>query len=785
MANRYTVDLSQVGLKDLSIVGGKNASLGEMIQTLSSKGVKVPGGFATTAQAFIEFIEENELNDYIQEQLTNIDINDLSALATAGKNIRQRISNASFNKNFEDAIRSSYQNLENKFETKITVAVRSSGTAEDLPDASFAGQHESYLNISGIDNLILTIKKVFASLFNDRAITYRYHNNFDPINITISVGIQQMVRSDLANSGVMFTLDTESGFDNAIFITAVHGLGESIVQGQVNPDEFYVFKPTLKQNLPAIISRSSGCKKTKMVYEENGGVKTIAVNVKEQNKFCITDKEIEELAKIGLIIEEKYNCPMDIEWAKDGITGDIYIVQARPETVISQNKQTIERYTLKETSNVIISGRSVGQKIGSGKVNIIDDIADAENLKAGDILVTDMTDPDWETVMQRAGAIITNRGGRTCHAAIIARELGVPAVVGCGNATTKLTQDQMVTVSCAEGGTGYVYEGELPFEINIIHLESMPKAPCQIMANVGNPFRAFSFSQLPNNGVGLARLEFIINKMVGIHPNALVELETLSEDVQLKIKAAMSPYTDPIEFYVDRLREGIATIAAAFYPKPVIVRLSDFKSNEYSSMLGGHIYEAKEENPMIGFRGVSRFTSKSFARPFELECQALKLVREEMGLTNVKIMVPFVRTTEEAEQIISLLAKNGLERGKYNLEIIMMCEVPSNAILADSFLNYFDGFSIGSNDLTQMTLGLDRDSELIADKFDERNEAVKALIQNAIQACRKKNKYIGICGQGPSDFPDFAKWLVEAGIDSMSLNPDSILDTWLQLETKK
>ena len=777
----YTLKLKDVRIGDVSIVGGKNASLGEMIHHLTDKGVRVPGGFATTADAFQEFLDINKLTSSINQLLDDLDVNNLQELSKTGNEIRDLITNAPLPDNLLNAIKDSYAEMEHALGENIAVAVRSSATAEDLPEASFAGQQESFLNISGIDSVISAVKQVYASLFNDRAIAYRVHKGFQHSDVSISVGVQQMVRSDLASSGVMFTLDTESGFRDAVFITASYGLGEAVVQGEVNPDEFYVFKPTLKLNKPAITFRSLGSKRMKMIYDSNGGVKKVEVSVEEQNNFCISDHDVEELARIGCLIEEKYQCPMDIEWAKDGVTDKLYIVQARPETVMSQNQQAVERYTLKNRTEVLVTGRSIGQKIANGMVSIIDSIENIEDLNDGEVLVTDMTDPDWEPVMQRASAIVTNRGGRTCHAAIIARELGVPAIVGCGDATEKLTQNQSVTISCAEGDTGYVYSGELDYEVNRFEFDNVPKIACKIMANVGNPFRAFSFSQIPNDGVGLARLEFIINKMVGVHPQALLEFNSLSKELQTIIKTLMVPYQDPIEFYVDKLRQGVSTIAAAFYPKPVIVRLSDFKSNEYAHMTGGSLYEPHEENPMIGFRGASRYISDSFKSSFELECRALKIVRDEMNLTNVKIMVPFVRTTQEAKQVIELLKQNGLERGKNGLEVIMMCEIPSNAILAEEFLEYFDGFSIGSNDLTQMTLALDRDSEIIADKFDERNEAVKTLIQNVIQACKKSKKYIGICGQGPSDYPDFAEWLLKEGIDSISLNPDSIVATMMQL----
>ena len=783
---RYTINFEKLNSTDLPVVGGKNSSLGEMIQHLSSLGVCVPGGFATTSEGFELFLQKNDLANKIQQELEVLDVEDINKLTSTGKKIREWMLNAPLPDELQDDIKASYQNLENQTRSELPVAVRSSATAEDLPEASFAGQQESYLNVCGIEEVLVAVKKVFASLFNDRAIAYRVHKGFEHANVSLSAGIQQMVRSDLASSGVIFTLDTESGFRDVILITASYGLGETIVQGQVNPDEFYVSKTALQREGRCVIGRTCGSKLQKMIFTESGsGVETVEVDSLQQSQFCISNDEIEQLASMAFSIEKHYQRPMDIEWAKDGVDGKIYIVQARPETVQSRSQNVIEKYSLKEKSGVLTTGRSIGSKIGSGKARIIPSLKEIQQLQAGDVLVTDMTDPDWEPVMQRASAIVTNRGGRTCHAAIIARELGVPAIVGCGDATTTVPHEKDITVSCAQGDTGYVYQGLLPFEVNKIELTNMPDIPCKIMLNVGNPERAFSFAQIPNSGVGLARLEFIINKMVGVHPRALLNYETLSSEIKEQIDIRMAAYHDPVSFYVEKLSEGIATLAAAYEGKPVIVRLSDFKSNEYANLLGGKLYEPHEENPMIGYRGTSRYLSSDFMPCFELECRALKVVRNEMGFTNIQIMVPFVRTVKEAEQIIELLEKNGLKRGENELKIIMMCEVPSNAILAEQFLEYFDGFSIGSNDLTQMTLGLDRDSELIADKFDERNDAIKTLISMAIKACKQADKYIGICGQGPSDYPDFANWLIEQGIDSVSLNPDSVLSTWMYLANRQ
>jgi len=779
----------QINLTDLPQVGGKNSSLGEMINQLSNSGINVPGGFATTSDAFRDFIQQAKLEKKIQDVLDKLDVHDVHALKKAGSQIRQWVLDAIFPEKLEKDIRQAYQQLTKKYGKEASYAVRSSATAEDLADASFAGQQETYLNIQGEDAILNAIQAVFASLYNDRAIAYRVHHGFEHGNVALSAGIQLMIRSDLGSSGVMFTLDTESGFEDVIFITSAYGLGESVVQGSVNPDEFYVYKPALEQNKSAILRRNIGSKKHKMIFTENNdhqnSTSTIDIEVSEQNKFSLTDDEIMQVAVMGLKIEKHYGKAMDIEWAKDGQTGEIYIVQARPETVKSRdNRNVLQRYELKESNNkrnVLTSGRSVGQRIGHGNVRVILNASEMDQLIDGEILVTDMTDPDWEPVMKRASAIITNRGGRTCHAAIIARELGVPAVVGTSDAAKVLKNGQAVTVSCAEGEEGFIYEGIQEFVINKINLEEMPDLSFKIMLNVATPDRAFDFSFLPNHGVGLARLEFIINRSIGIHPKALLQYKKQSDEIKQKINERIKGYADPVSFYIEKLTEGIATIAAAFYPKPVIVRLSDFKSNEYANLIGGANYEPHEENPMLGFRGASRYIDPKFQDCFELECFAIKKAREEMGLTNIAIMVPFVRTPEEAREVTNLLKENDLARGKNDLKIMMMCEIPSNALLADKFLKYFDGFSIGSNDMTQLTLGLDRDSELIANLFDERNEAVKSLLSMAIRECKIKNKYIGICGQGPSDHPDFAFWLMEQGIHSVSLNPDSVIETWLYL----
>ncbi|WP_343599705.1 phosphoenolpyruvate synthase [Pseudomonas sp.] len=781
----YVVSLDKLGVHDVEHVGGKNASLGEMISNLAGAGVSVPGGFATTAQAYRDFLEQSGLNDKIHAALDALDVDDVNALAKTGAQIRQWVMEAEFPARLDSEIRTAFAEM-SKGNDNMAVAVRSSATAEDLPDASFAGQQETFLNIRGVDNVIRAAKEVFASLFNDRAIAYRVHQGFDHKLVALSAGVQRMVRSETGTAGVMFTLDTESGFRDVVFITGAYGLGETVVQGAVNPDEFYVHKQTLQAGRPAILRRNLGSKAIKMVYGDEAkagrSVKTVEVDRAERARFCLSDDEVNELAKQAMIIEQHYQRPMDIEWAKDGDDGKLYIVQARPETVKSRaSANVMERYLLKEKGTVLVEGRAIGQRIGAGKVRVINDVSEMDKVQPGDVLVSDMTDPDWEPVMKRASAIVTNRGGRTCHAAIIARELGIPAVVGCGNATQVLKDGQGVTVSCAEGDTGFIFEGELGFDVKQNSVDAMPELPFKIMMNVGNPDRAFDFAQLPNAGVGLARLEFIINRMIGVHPKALLNYAGLPADLKESVDKRIAGYNDPVGFYVEKLVEGISTLAAAFYPKKVIVRLSDFKSNEYANLIGGKLYEPEEENPMLGFRGASRYISESFRDCFELECRALKRVRNEMGLTNVEIMVPFVRTLGEASQVVDLLAENGLARGDNGLRVIMMCELPSNAILAEEFLEYFDGFSIGSNDLTQLTLGLDRDSGIIAHLFDERNPAVKKLLANAIQACNKAGKYIGICGQGPSDHPDLAKWLMEQGIESVSLNPDSVLETWFFL----
>ena len=781
----YVVSLDKLGVHDVEHVGGKNASLGEMISNLAGAGVSVPGGFATTAQAYRDFLEQSGLNDKIHAALDALDVDDINALTKTGAQIRQWVMEAEFPARLDSEIRTAFAEMA-AGNDNMAVAVRSSATAEDLPDASFAGQQETFLNIRGVDNVIRAAKEVFASLFNDRAIAYRVHQGFDHKLVALSAGVQRMVRSETGTAGVMFTLDTESGFRDVVFITGAYGLGETVVQGAVNPDEFYVHKQTLQAGRPAILRRNLGSKAIKMVYGEEAkagrSVKTVEVDRAERARFCLSDDEVNELAKQAMIIEQHYQRPMDIEWAKDGDDGKLYIVQARPETVKSRSSANVmERYLLKEKGTVLVEGRAIGQRIGAGKVRVINDVSEMDKVQPGDVLVSDMTDPDWEPVMKRASAIVTNRGGRTCHAAIIARELGIPAVVGCGNATQLLKDGQGVTVSCAEGDTGFIFEGELGFDIKQNSVDAMPELPFKIMMNVGNPDRAFDFAQLPNAGVGLARLEFIINRMIGVHPKALLNYAGLPPELKDSVDKRIAGYSDPVGFYVEKLVEGISTLAAAFYPKKVIVRLSDFKSNEYANLIGGKLYEPEEENPMLGFRGASRYISESFRDCFELECRALKRVRNEMGLTNVEIMVPFVRTLGEASQVVDLLAENGLSRGDNGLRVIMMCELPSNAILAEEFLEFFDGFSIGSNDLTQLTLGLDRDSGIIAHLFDERNPAVKKLLANAIAACNKAGKYIGICGQGPSDHPDLAKWLMEQGIESVSLNPDSVLETWFFL----
>lgn len=779
-----------LSMNDVDKVGGKNASLGEMVANLSNAGVKVPNGYATTAFAFNQFLETNQLNDRIYQLLDELDVDDVNALKKAGTTIRQWVLDAPFPPALEDGIRAFYQELGNG-DDNLPVAVRSSATAEDLPDASFAGQQETFLNVRGIDAVIEATKHVFASLFNDRAISYRVHQGFDHKGVALSAGIQRMVRSDKASSGVMFTLDTESGFDQVVFITSSWGLGEMVVQGAVNPDEFYVHKPMLQAGNPAVVRRTFGSKQIKMIYADGKEIGTqvevIDTTDEERRHYSLTDDEIQELAKQALIIEKHYGRPMDIEWAKDGVTGELLIVQARPETVRSRDdQQMMERFQLNNqaSSKTLIEGRAIGQRIGAGVVRVVKSLDEMDQVQTGDVLVADMTDPDWEPVMKKAAAIVTNRGGRTCHAAIIARELGIPAVVGCGDATSKLKDGQQVTVSCSQGETGFVYEGELDFEIKRSSVTDLPDLPLKVMMNVGNPDRAFDFACIPNEGVGLARLEFIINKMIGIHPKALLNYDKQSAELKAEINQRIVGYADPVEFYIEKLTEGISTLAAAFWPKRVIVRMSDFKSNEYRNLVGGINYEPTEENPMLGFRGASRYISPKFQDCFALECEAMKRVRNKMGLKNVEIMIPFVRTTTEAASVIDLLAKFDLKRGEDGLKVIMMCELPSNAILADDFLKYFDGFSIGSNDMTQLTLGLDRDSGDIAHMFDERNAAVKAMLSMAIKAANKAGKYVGICGQGPSDHDDLAQWLMEQGIDSVSLNPDTVLETWLHLGTK-
>lgn len=770
-------------MHDVEVVGGKNASLGEMIRNLSNLGVSVPGGFATTAAAYRDFLRANGLELQIAEQLDHLDVDDIAALTRAGKTIRDAIMQSPLPVALMQQIESAWKEMSAGRE--IAVAVRSSATAEDLPDASFAGQQETFLNVRGLDNLVAAMHQVFASLFNDRAIAYRVHQGFDHSLVALSVGVQTMVRSDVGAAGVIFTLDTESGFRDAVFITSSYGLGETVVQGAVNPDEFYVYKPALLQGKHPILRKNLGSKAIKMVYSDDPTpgrtVDTVDVDARDSQRFSLTDADIIELARMAVTIEQHYQRPMDIEWGKDGTDGRLYILQARPETVQSRSGRTIQRYTLQNRSQVIISGRSIGQKIGAGKARVIRNVSEMDRIQAGDVLVSDMTDPDWEPVMKRAAAIVTNRGGRTCHAAIIARELGIPAVVGCGNATDLIKDGQDVTVSCAEGDEGFVYMGMLDFEQKQIELDALPDIPVKIMMNVGNPDRAFDFANIPNHGVGLARLEFIINRMIGVHPQALLDYANQDDTTRAAIDEQMAGYDDPVSFFVNRLAEGVSTIAAAFAPHPVIVRMSDFKSNEYANLIGGERYEPDEENPMLGFRGAARYVAESFRPCFELECAAILKVRNEMGLRNVQLMIPFVRTVQQARDVIAALAENGLERGKDGLKIIMMCELPGNALLADQFLEYFDGMSIGSNDMTQLTLGIDRDSALVADAFDERDDAVKALLAMSIAACKKHGKYVGICGQGPSDYPDFALWLLEQGIESMSLNPDTVVETWLFL----
>ena len=788
MAENYVIWFDELRMTDVERVGGKNASLGEMISQLASSGVRVPGGFATTAQAYRDFLAHNGLADKISAMLNKLDVDDVSELMRVGKEIRQLIVETPFPERLQTEIKTAYDHMVADSGADISVAVRSSATAEDLPDASFAGQQETFLNILGFENVMAAIKHVFASLYNDRAISYRVHKDFAHDVVALSAGVQRMVRSDCGSAGVMFTMDTESGFNDVVFVTSSYGLGETVVQGAVNPDEFYVHKPTLAASRPAILRKNMGSKQIKMEFtdtrEAGRSVRTLDVAKELQTQFSLTDVDVEELARFALIIEKHYARPMDIEWGKDGIDGKLYILQARPETVKSQESRvdTLRRYRLKNHSTVLVTGRAIGQKVGQGVVRMIKDASEMDRVKAGDVLVTDMTDPDWEPVMKRAAAIVTNRGGRTCHAAIIARELGIPAVVGCGDATALLKDGMAVTVSCSEGDTGNIYDGLLEVEIIDLALDKMPDSPVKLMMNVGNPELAFDFCQLPNEGVGLARLEFIINRQIGIHPKALLEFDRLPADLKATIQERIAGYTSPVDFYVDKLAEGIATIGAAFSPKKVIVRMSDFKSNEYSNLIGGQRYEPHEENPMIGFRGAARYIAPEFRECFELECRAMRKVRDDMGLTNIEVMIPFVRTLTEAAAVIDILKSFGLERGKNGLRLIMMCELPTNAVLAEQFLEYFDGFSIGSNDMTQLTLGVDRDSGgPIAPTFDERDPAVKAMLHMAITACRKLNKYVGICGQGPSDHPDFAKWLVEEGIETISLNPDTVVETWLYL----
>jgi pyruvate,water dikinase len=781
---------NKLGMSDVNIVGGKNASLGEMISNLSNMGVSVPNGFATTTYAYHGFLTENKLLERINTTLDSLDINDIGELSTVGSNIRSWIKSASLQQDLLDDIAIAYQQMIKESGDDLSVAVRSSATAEDLPDASFAGQQETFLNVRGLDAIIAAIKEVFASLYNDRAISYRVHQDFDHSKVLLSAGIQKMVRSDLGASGVMFTLDTESGFRDSIFITAAYGLGETVVQGAVNPDEFNVYKPAIEAGRPAILKRQLGEKAIEMVFSDDSKYDKSCliqdVDQQRRGQFCINDSQIEELSRQALGIEKHYGRPMDIEWALDGGNNKLYIVQARPETVESRNTGSIvERYELKERGEKLVEGRSIGQRIGQGEAKVIASIEQMDEVKEGDVLVTDMTDPDWEPIMKRASAIVTNRGGRTCHAAIIARELGVPAIVGCGNATREILNGQQVTASCAEGDTGIVYAGKLEFEHSKTDTGNLPDLPVKIMMNIGNPSRAFSFAQTPNSGVGLARVEFIINNMIGIHPKALLEYTILPESLKQQVLERTAAYADPVSFYIEKLVEGISTLSAAFFPKNVIVRMSDFKTNEYANLLAGDLFEPREENPMIGYRGTSRYLSDEFYKCFELECTAIKRVHNEMGLNNLQIMIPFCRTLEEAQHIIKLLENNGLKRGENGLKIMMMCELPSNAVLAEEFLEYFDGFSIGSNDMTQLTLGLDRDSGLIAHLFDERNPAVKKMLKMAIDACHKQGKYIGICGQGPSDYPDFAKWLLEQKITSISLNPDTVVDTWLYLSQQK
>ena len=784
--DQYIIWYQQLGMSDVNQVGGKNASLGEMISNLANAGVQVPGGFATTSYAFNEFLEQSGLEARIHQVLDQLDVEDVNELAKVGEQIRNWIIDTPFQPALENALAEEYEKLAGELGEQASFAVRSSATAEDMPDASFAGQQETFLNVKGLDAVKVAVKHVFASLFNDRAISYRVHQGYDHKGVALSAGVQRMVRSDLSSSGVMFSIDTESGFEDVVFVTSAFGLGEMVVQGAVNPDEFYVHKPTLAAGRPAVVRKTMGSKAVQMIYadtQEHGKqVKIENVDFDRANQFSLTDEEVMELAKQAVIIEQHYGRPMDIEWAKDGLDGKLYIVQARPETVRSnEESNVIETFQLQKRGNVLVEGRAIGHKVGSGTAKVLDSIAEMDKIQPGDVLVTDMTDPDWEPIMKRASAIVTNRGGRTCHAAIIARELGIPAVVGCGNATETIVNGDKVTVSCSEGDTGFIYDEILPFEVLTSKVDEMPDLPIKVMMNVGNPDRAFDFARLPHSGIGLARLEFIINRMIGVHPKALLNYDDQTQDLKDEIDELIAGYESPTEFYINKIKEGVATLASAFYPEKVIVRMSDFKSNEYANLVGGEQYEPEEENPMIGYRGASRYISEDFRDCFALECEAIKRVRNDMGLTNVEIMIPFVRTVSEAKKVSELLTEHGLERGNNGLRHIMMCELPSNALLADQFLQYFDGFSIGSNDLTQLTLGLDRDSGLVAHLFDERNEAIKALLSMAIKTCKEKGKYVGICGQGPSDHEDFANWLVEQGIDTVSLNPDTVLETWLYL----
>jgi pyruvate,water dikinase len=786
MATRYVLPLESLRMTDVASVGGKNASLGELISQLAASQVRVPGGFATTAAAFDDFLAHNKLAERIRGVLSKLDVEDVRSLAAAGTEIRGWLESAALPPELERQVREEYARV-SAGQGEASFAVRSSATAEDLPDASFAGQQETYLNIRGVDNVLEAVRKVYASLYNDRAIAYRVHKGFTHADVSISAAVQRMVRSDLGAAGVVFTMDTESGFREVVFITSSYGLGETVVQGSVNPDEFYVSKLCLAKGKPAILRRGLGGKAIKLVFDEAAAagksVKEVEVAPRDRDRFSLTDAEVEELARYAVAIERHYGRPMDIEWGRDGVDGKLYILQARPETVKSQEtrRDTLTRYRIGKRGEVLVSGRAIGSKIGQGRVRVIADVAEIARVQDGDVLVTDMTDPNWEPVMKRASAIVTNRGGRTCHAAIIARELGVPAVVGCEDATHRLTEGEEVTVSCAEGDTGYIYSGKMDFEAIEVKLDQMPEIPVKIAMNVGNPQLAFDFCQLPNDGVGLARLEFIISNTIGVHPKACLEYASLPQDLKAQVARQARGYEDPVRFYVDKIAEGVSTIAAAFWPKKVIVRLSDFKSNEYRNLIGGARYEPQEENPMLGFRGASRYIASSFRDCFQLECEAMRKVRDAMGLTNVELMVPFVRTVKEGEQVLAIMRDNGLERGKNGLRVVMMCEIPSNAILADEFLKHFDGFSIGSNDMTQLTLALDRDSGLVMENFDERDAAVKRMLHLAIQACRKQKKYVGICGQGPSDYPDLAEWLMQEGIESMSLNPDTVVETWLHL----